>query len=276
MHRGSSIAAHRPTTPGGLLRAAHPGPALAVTLLAGAYAVSVPLSAPRAAIVVAAVLAGQLSIGWCNDLVDRHRDRAVGRTDKPLATGELSARVTAVACATALAATVVLSLAAGPVAGAAHLVVVAAGWAYDLGLKSTVWSWVPYAVAFGTLPVFVDLAGPGSPPPAWVPLAGALLGIGAHLVNVLPDLEDDAATGVRGLGHRLGARRSARLAVGSLAAATLTVALGAGEVALAARLLALLAAGALGVVALLGQGRAPFRAAVGIAAVDVVLLVAAR
>src|SRR3712207_7375206 len=35
------------------------------------------------------------------------------------------------------------------------------------------------------------------------------LGVGAHLLNVLPDLEDDAATGVRGLPHVLGPRRIA-------------------------------------------------------------------
>ena len=39
----------------------------------------------RVALVTAAVLCGQLSIGWSNDLVDLARDRAVGRRDKPLA-----------------------------------------------------------------------------------------------------------------------------------------------------------------------------------------------
>ena len=39
-----------------------------------------------------------------------------------------------------------------------------------------------------------------------MPVAGALLGVGAHLVNALPDLADDEATGVRGLPHRLGPR----------------------------------------------------------------------
>lgn len=35
-------------------------------------------------------------------------------------------------------------------------------------------------------------------------LVGALLGVGAHLLNALPDLADDELTGVRGLPHRLG------------------------------------------------------------------------
>ena len=41
-----------------------------------------------------------------------------------------------------------------------------------------------------------------SPPrmaPGWAVAAGACLGVAAHLANVLPDLADDASTGVRGL-----------------------------------------------------------------------------
>ena len=38
----------------------------------------------------------------------------------------------------------------------------------------------------------------------WAMAAGALLGIGAHGANVVPDLQDDRATGVRGLPHRVG------------------------------------------------------------------------
>ncbi len=167
-------------------------------------------SVPAAiALVVLAVLTGQLSIGWSNDLIDLPRDRAVGRTDKPLVDGSVSERSARLACGLALVATVPLSLANGWLAGVVHLVVVAAGWAYNLGAKATAWSWLPYAVAFGALPAFVSLAAePDAVPPLWLPLAGALLGVGAHVVNVLPDLADDAATGVRGLPHRIGPRWS--------------------------------------------------------------------
>lgn len=255
-----------------LLRAAHPGPSAAVTLLAAAYAVSLGLAPERVALVTGAVLAGQLSIGWCNDVVDAARDRTVGRGDKPLATGELSLTVARAACGVALAVTVVLSLACGLVAGLVHLACVAAGWAYDLGVKATAWSWVPYAVAFGGLPVFVALAGTG-PPPATVPVAGALLGVGAHLLNVLPDLADDEATGVRGIGHRLGPRRAPVVAVAALVGATLVLALGTPGIPGGWRAGAVLAVLVLAVAALRSEGRTPFRAAIGIAAVDVLLLV---
>ncbi len=258
-----------------LVRASHPGPSAAVTLLSTAYAVSVGASAGTVLLVTGAVLTGQLSIGWCNDAVDAERDRTVGRLDKPVATGELPLGVVRAACAAALAATVVLSLACGALAGAVHLGCVAAGWAYDLGAKATAASWVPYAVAFGGLPVFVSLTGSGEAPVLLVPLAGALLGVGAHLLNVLPDLADDEATGVRGLGHRLGARRSAAVAVAALTTATVALVLAATAAPLVLRLAALLLAGVLGAVALRTRGRTPFRAAIGIAAVAVLLLVVA-
>ena len=62
-----------------LLGAAHPGPAFAVTLLAGLLGVAVGLGPADLVLVVAAVLTGQLSIGWSNDLIDAQpRPRASG------------------------------------------------------------------------------------------------------------------------------------------------------------------------------------------------------
>ena len=68
-----------------LVGAAHIGPALAVTLLAGLLSAAQGLDLGTGTLVVAAVFAGQLSIGWSNDLIDLARDRSTGRTDKPLA-----------------------------------------------------------------------------------------------------------------------------------------------------------------------------------------------
>lgn len=257
-----------------LLRAAHPGPALGVTAMTGVLAHAVGLSPDRAALVVAAVLTGQLSIGWSNDLVDLDRDRVIGRSDKPLATGGLSADVVRVACRLAVVATVVLSALLGWRAGGAQLAMVVAGWAYNLRLKATVWSWLPYAVGFGALATVPSLALPSPHVAWWLPVVGGLLGVGAHLVNVLPDLDEDRATGVVGLPHRLADRWGARslVVVGvllfGLATGLLVAALPVGVPSVVAvALVALLAT-----VALLGRGRRPFQAALGIALVDVVLL----
>ena len=261
----------------GLVRACHPGPATAVTVVLTAYGVSAGLSPARVVLITATVLAGQLSIGWSNDLIDAARDRSVGRADKPLATGELSTTTARLACVLAVLATVVLSLSCGLVAGLLHLGCVAAGWAYNLGLKATVFSWVPYAVAFGGYPIVVTLAEPGAGPPPWfVPAAGALLGVGAHLVNVLPDLAEDEATGVRGLPHRVGHRRASLLAVASLAAATVLLLFGVVDAVPGAVLALVLATVAVLVGStLVARGRVPFRAAIGIALVNVLLLVVA-
>jgi 4-hydroxybenzoate polyprenyltransferase len=257
-----------------LLRAAHGGPALAVVMLAMLLAVGDDLPPGRVVLVGLAVLAGQLSVGWCNDLADEARDRVAVRSDKPLATGEIGTGAVRLACGLAVLALVPLSLACGWVAGTVHLLAVASAWAYNLWLKSTAWSWLPYAFSFGGLVVFVSLAGePGRLPPWWMPSAGALLGVGAHLVNVLPDLADDEATGVRGLPHRIGARRLPSFATAVLAAGSLVVAVGSG-LARVGSVAALVAVVGLAVVALTGRGRAPFLAAIGIAFVDVVLLVA--
>ncbi|MFC9330034.1 UbiA family prenyltransferase [Kitasatospora sp. NPDC057015] len=194
-----------------------------VTALAAASG----LAPGRCLLVAGAVLTGQLSVGWCNDRVDLERDTAAGRSDKPLVTGALRPRTLAVAAATALALCVPLSLAVGLLAGLAHLLGVGAAWAYNLGLKRTPLSWLPYALGFGLLPAFVALGLPGAPPPpVWAVLGGALLGVGAHLTNVLPDIEADLAAGVRGLPQRLGRARSRVLAALALlsAAAVLTVA----------------------------------------------------
>jgi 4-hydroxybenzoate polyprenyltransferase len=261
----------------GLVGTAHLGPAIAVTSLVMLYGISVGLGPARVALVTGAVFAGQLSIGWGNDLADVDRDRAVGRGDKPLVNGSLRPATVRAAYWLAIFATVVLSLACGFEPGLVQIGCVAAGLAYNLGIKSTAFSWLPFAIAFGGFPVFVVLAGPGiAYLPWWVALATALLGIGAHLVNVLPDLADDEATGVRGLAHRLGARRTVALAVASLSAATAVIALGASEVSVLLLSAVLVSVAVLVAVAVVGRGRVPFQAAIGIAAVDVVFLVLAR
>ncbi len=242
-------------------------------------AAGVGLTPGRVVLVGAAVLTGQLSIGWSNDWIDAARDRAVGRTDKPVAAGTVPMTLIAVAASTALVATVVLSVLLGSLAAAALLIGVAAGWAYNLGLKSTIWSGATYLLAFGALPVAPYVALPAQPwPPWWVPVAGALLGLGAHFANVLPDLRADEETGIRGLPHRLGARAGVIVMAVALAAAS--VVLGAAPattsavLALTASTAGIALAAATAVVAVRApQSPVAFRLTIMIAVLDVVLLI---
>ncbi|WP_052032343.1 UbiA family prenyltransferase [Streptomyces viridochromogenes] len=258
-----------------LFAAAHGGPALAVTTVGGLLALRGDLRPLHAVAVTAALFTGQLTIGWGNDLLDRRRDLAVGRTDKPLVTGALPVALVVRALVWAVLACLVLSVLAGWRSGLGLFLVTAAGHLYNLGLKSTRWSWVPYACAAGTLPSVVALA---EPTPHWAPFwmtgAGATLGVGAHLLNALPDLADDERTGVRGLPHRIGERLSRVLAAVLLSVASQLVLFGPAGAPPVWAWAVLVLVVVLAAFTLVAQGRAPFRAAVCIALLDVVLLVA--
>ena len=124
-----------------LLRASHPGPTVAVTALTALLAVAVGHELRTGLVVTAAVAAGQLTIGWSNDVIDAGRDQQVGRADKPVARGEVSEALVWRMIIAAAAACIVLSLACGLASAAVHLLlVVGSGWAYNLGLKQVAWS----------------------------------------------------------------------------------------------------------------------------------------
>jgi 4-hydroxybenzoate polyprenyltransferase len=206
----------------------HPLPTLAVTSISAGLAALAGTGLGTGVLVTLAVFTGQLSIGWSNDRIDAARDRSVQRRDKPAATGAVALPVLTAATAVALAATVALSLSLGYRAGLVALFTVACGWSYNLGLKATALSWVPFALAFGLLPAIATLARPQPRWPApWAIVAGALIGVAAHIANVLPDLQADESTGVRGLAHRLGAPVSAVLGPVLLLGASAAIVLGA-------------------------------------------------
>jgi 4-hydroxybenzoate polyprenyltransferase len=213
-----------------LLRASHPEPTVMVTAVAVALAVSTGRSGVGVLSVGAAVLAGQLSVGWHNDWLDALRDSAAGRSDKPVPAGDISRRTVARCALIALAATVPLSFASGWRAAAVHLLAVLLAWSYNARLKATLASVVPFAVAFPLLVAFVTLGGPKAAwPPWWALAAAALLGCGAHLVNAAPDLADDTEAGIRGLPHVLGRSRSVSITAAALLAATVIESFGDGH-----------------------------------------------
>jgi len=263
-----------------LIRSSHPEPGGAVTVALTLLAVGAGHRGWAILGIFAAVGATQLAVGWVNDWLDAERDRRAGRRDKPVAAGAISARTVGIAGLLAAAAIPLLGLPFGGPPTVLISLVGAFALLYDWPLKSTVFSVVPYLVAFGLLPAFVVVALPGHPaPPAWLVAAGALLGGGAHFANVLPDLADDAATGVRGLPHRLGATGSSIAAAVLLLAATLTLVFGpAGPPswpgwAAAAAAVVVLPLGWYAARRASGRRVAMFRAVIVVALIDVLLLI---
>ena len=260
----------------GLILAAHPIPGFAVTVIGLLLAIGIGLTPGRVALFTIALFLGQMSIGWSNDRIDVVRDKASARTDKPAATGEIPLSALTVAMLVALGLSVLLFFLLGWRVGLVALLLNGAGWSYNLGLKATVFSGLAYLVGPGLLPVVAYLAAPATPP-WWAPVAGGLLGLGAHIANVLPDLRADEATGIRGLPHRLGPRVAILVMAVVLAAASLVVVLGPGSPpvpALIAACVAVLLACASAVLGL-RKPNSPlaFYTALGIALIDVVLFV---
>ncbi|HEX2143448.1 MAG TPA: UbiA family prenyltransferase [Glycomyces sp.] len=260
-----------------MVQASHPLPAVAVTAVAAGLAAGTDLPLDLVLTITAAIFAGQLSVGWLNDFVDARRDAEVGRMDKPVATGAIAPRPVLIGFIASAVAAVALTAPSGPAATLAHVAALASAWAYDLGVKATAFSAVPFAFSFGMLPAIVSLGLPGAPlPPLWLMGGAAALGCAAHFVNVLPDFADDAATGVRGLPHRLGPLASRLGAAALVLTASALLVFGPSGTPDPLALTAVpLAAAILTAGLLLGRkarSRAAFRAVMLVALIDVALL----
>lgn len=191
-------------TPGGRTRSliflGHPGPSVLVTVvfvaLAGLAERSMP-DAVRILQLVATMLPIQLCIGVINDVVDLPAD-TVAQPYKPLVRGVLrrstAAWIGVILGAIGLAAAATINLGTLGLGAAA----LGAGLSYDLGLRRTVLSWVPWWGGMAVLPL-ASYASAGAIPArllVLIPLA-ALIAIGLHVANALPDIDTDRTAGAR-------------------------------------------------------------------------------
>jgi 4-hydroxybenzoate polyprenyltransferase len=205
---------------GGYFRLIHPFPVAMNGAAAAAFACLAVGGWPgwrSVFLIAAAIVCSQATVGVVNDLRDRDLD-AVAKPYKPLVSGRVS-----VAGAYVLGSvTFILSLVAGAMLGAIPLVFVvgmtAVGLLYDLWLKRTAFSFLPYVMGLPLLPIWAWICVRPAPPRLWLtyPL-GVLIGFGLHLANALPDAERDAAGGVRGVVQVVGKRAALALCFGSFA-----------------------------------------------------------
>ena len=204
-----------------VLRLLHPFPSF---LVAGLTVVLVRTANAEAGLALyvqlgLGMLLYQFSIGITNDVVDAEDD-GVAKPWKALARGSISrqrAVLAAAGCAGgALLITTGLETAVWLVGLAGWL----CGMAYDVWLKRTQLSWLPYAIAFPLVPVWVYLAaGAWRPLLWWVFPLGAVLGLALHLANQAPDVAEDRRAGVRGAAQTLGGARSRGAAIALFGAA---------------------------------------------------------
>jgi 4-hydroxybenzoate polyprenyltransferase len=207
-----------------LIRASHPIPCLAVSSFAGLFSLGCGIPLERSLVIFFAVLLQQISVGLSNDWIDHTIDKAANRKDKPSVNGLVKVSELRAGSLIALVLALFVSFWIGVGASLIMLLMLSAGWAYNLGMKSNWSSVLPYAVGFGAIPVFAGLA---APVPFWTPMwviaVAALLGISAHFANVLPDIVEDKLTGVNALPHILGPRVSSIVIAATALLATFLV-----------------------------------------------------
>lgn len=192
----------------------HPFPSIIVTAVTVAFAFFADTSPPLETVVAlgVAMLCYQFSIGIANDIVDA-ADDAKAKPWKAIPRGVVTKR-RAIAMATGFAG-VGMAVSSGLPFGAwlVGMAGLACGLAYDVQLKRTALSWLPFAIAFPLIPTWVFLSLERWENVLWFALPlGGLLGLSLHLANQAPDVPREP--GVRGLAHRLGTERAANLSLG--------------------------------------------------------------
>jgi 4-hydroxybenzoate polyprenyltransferase len=187
-----------------LTKATHWPQALSMVILAAASSFYLGQHGLQLLFVLIAVTAGQASVGWVNDYVDANVDRELNRAHKPSVKHSLDRKSLKLPIYFALVTLVPFSfLAAGWIGGLAHILAVGSAQVYNLYLSRTVMSWLPYAVSFSLLPVFVYQTAESWP--TWqIIIMATLVGVIAHLFNALPDLSIDRKARLGGLVVSLG------------------------------------------------------------------------
>ncbi len=159
-------------------------------------------------LVIAAHAAMQISIAMLNDYCDRRLD-AASKHGKPIPRGLIHAREALISGFVMIAIMLILLIQLPLLALLVSLCYLALGQAYNLGLKSTPFSGIVFALAMPLIPLYA-FAGIGRVPYVlfWLIPTGFLLGIALNLANSLPDIEQDAANGAKTLAVVLGVKRS--------------------------------------------------------------------
>ena len=203
------------------LRAAHFGPTIIVTTITFLLSLSQysPIDALRVGL---AIFAGQLVVGWTNDFIDAPLDIAAQRTTKPIVGKEINPDQLKKSVLIALVAALLLSLFSplGLTGTLIHFLGILSATLYNLKLKPTVLSPLPYIVSFGSLPWAIYLPA-GNQPPLWLFIDFMLIAVAFHFFNVLKDFQWDVNQGILGLPQRIGKNASLFISISLVISALL-------------------------------------------------------
>jgi 4-hydroxybenzoate polyprenyltransferase len=203
------------------LRAAHFGPTVIVTTASFLLSLS-QYSLIDSLRVAIAIFAGQLVVGWSNDFIDAPLDIAAERTKKPIVSKEINPEQLKKSIVFALIAALLFSLFSplGITGTLVHFLGILSATFYNLKLKPTILSPLPYIVSFGALPWAIYLPAENQPP-LWLYLDFMIIAVAFHFFNVLKDFQWDINQGILGLPQRLGKNVSLIISISLVVSALL-------------------------------------------------------
>ena len=207
----------------GFTQASHFGPTVLVVSISFFLSLSqYPIS--QSFQISLAILAGQCVVGWTNDLVDLPLDTAASRSKKPLVAGKIVTAQLRPAIFIALLLAILFSLISplGIKGTLVHALGILSATFYNLKLKKTLLSVLPYVISFGSLPWAIYLSN-GKHPPLWLVLGFIFISSAFHFLNVLKDLDADIAQGVLGLPQRVGRAGSLGISLALISAGVASV-----------------------------------------------------
>jgi len=173
-----------------------------------------------------AMAAAQASNGIFNEVFDRELDQ-IYKPWRAIPAGYIRPSVAALLATVLFCLGSLLVLAISPVIALLLIGGIGTGIFYSLKLKRTRLSWLPYLIAYPSLPVWVLAAlDKFDPHILWIYLIASPFAISIHLTNQMRDFDEDRSAGIRGLAQHLGKKRAVwtiflLLALGPLPALTM-------------------------------------------------------
>lgn len=159
-----------------------------------------------------AMAAAQASNGVFNEVFDRELDQ-INKPWRAIPAGYIQPLVAFLVAAVLFCLGLLFALAISPETSLLLLGGTGVGVIYSLRLKRTWLSWLPYAIAYPSLPVWVLIAlEKFNNSVLWIYLIAAPYAIGIHLINQMRDFDEDRTAGIRGLAQHLGKMRAVWIA----------------------------------------------------------------